>query len=122
MGIGGILQNSDDIVVAMFSKYAGNMESSEAVVLAILEAPHTFLLPFRAKLIVDNDSRYAIAWTSSMTSPWKLQFLTNNIIPSSPLIDVMFTNGEHPANCFAEFLAKQGVIRSSPLLFFFLFF
>lgn len=45
-GIEGVLRNSDEIVLAMFSKHVGCMESNEALMVAILEALQIFTPSF----------------------------------------------------------------------------
>lgn len=44
--VGGVLHDSDGVVLALFSKHVGHMESNEVEVVAILEALHIFGLHF----------------------------------------------------------------------------
>ena len=57
-----MLRNSEGIVVALFSKHVGCMESNEAEVVAILEAIRIFTsTSFRSRLVVESDSLNAIS-------------------------------------------------------------
>ena len=61
-GVGGVLSvcNSDDGVLVMFvfSKYVGNMESTELLTFLAL---WIFVTYFHVKLIVESDSRNAVS-------------------------------------------------------------
>lgn len=60
-GIGAVLRNSCGLVLAMFSKHVGIMESNEVEVLAILEALRFFSSSFIGKLVVESDSLNAFS-------------------------------------------------------------
>ena len=56
-GIGGVLLNNEGIVLALFSKHVGCIESGEAEVVAILEAIRIFTSSsYRSRLVVECDS------------------------------------------------------------------
>ena len=59
--IGGVLRNSDGLVLAAFSKNVGILESIEAEVLPILEALCLFKLHYNAKVIVESDLINAVS-------------------------------------------------------------
>lgn len=67
-GIEGVLRNSDEIVLAMFSKHVGCMESNEAGMVAILEALQIFTPSFNTKLVVESDSMNGISWVGAFFS------------------------------------------------------
>ena len=65
-----VLCNSKGIVLALFSKHAGCIESHEAEVLAILKAIRIFSISyFQSSLVVESDSLNAIPWSSSTIFP-----------------------------------------------------
>ena len=76
-----MLRNSEGVVLALFSKHVGCMESNEVEVPAILEAIRIFSsTSFHSSLMVESDSLNAISWVSSSTTfPWKFQFYMNEI-------------------------------------------
>ena len=119
-GIGGGLHKSEGIVLALFSKHVGCMESNEVDVLAILEAIRIFSsASFQSSFVVQSDSLNAISWVSSSTTfPWKSQFYMNEIRALLSLIQVGFKHVGRSANCFANSLAKQGADRYSDLVAF----
>lgn len=74
-GIGGMLHNSDGLVLAKFSKHMGCMKSNEGEVVPIFEALHVFVSSFKANLAVESDSTNPISWLSSLDTPnWRFQF------------------------------------------------
>eukprot|EP00268_Persea_americana_P036637 TRINITY_DN3614_c1_g1_i6.p1 TRINITY_DN3614_c1_g1~~TRINITY_DN3614_c1_g1_i6.p1 ORF type:complete len:138 (-),score=27.70 TRINITY_DN3614_c1_g1_i6:344-757(-) len=91
-GIGGVLCNSEGIVLALFSKHVGCMESNEVEVVANLEAIRIFTsTSFCSRLAVESDSLNAISWVSSSAMfPWKFQFYLNEIRALSSSIQVSF--------------------------------
>lgn len=56
-----MLRNNEGIVLGMFSKSVGCIESNEAGVIAILEALQIFSSSFSTKLVVESDSTNAIS-------------------------------------------------------------
>ena len=64
-GNGNVLHNCIGEILYIFSKHAGNKESSEAKVLAILEAPRIFSRSFHGLLVVKSDLSNVVAWISS---------------------------------------------------------
>lgn len=64
-GIGVVLHNNGGVVITMFSKHAGNLDSSTAKVLAIPEVLRIFQLYFHLCSIVDSNSANAVHWVSS---------------------------------------------------------
>ena len=110
----------EGIVLALFSKHVGCMESNEVEVLAILEAIRIFsYFYFHSSLVVKSDSLIAMSWVSSSSMfPWKFQFYMNEIRALSPMIQVVLKHVGRSANGFADSLAKQGVDRSSDLVAF----
>ena len=61
-GIGGVLRDGGGLVLVMFSKHVGTMESNEVEVLAILEAVRIFASSsFNSKLEVESDSLNVIS-------------------------------------------------------------
>ena len=114
-GIGGVLHDSGGLVLVMFSKHVGTMESNEAEVLAILEVVRIFASSsFNSRLEVESDSLNAISWvSSSAVIPWRFQFYLNEIRALASSIQVKFRHVGRSANGFANLLAKQGVDRSS---------
>lgn len=119
-GISGVLRDSGGLVLVMFSKHVGTMESNEAEVLAILEAVRIFASSsFNSRLEVKSDSLNVISWvSSSAVIPWRFQFYLNEIRVLTFSIQVKFQHVRRSANGFADSLAKQGVDRSSNLMAF----
>lgn len=77
-GIVGVLRNSKDVTMLLFSKKGGVKDSNEAKVLMKLEALHLSLRYYQVKLIVERDSENEVMWASYYNSrPWRLQFLFN---------------------------------------------
>lgn len=102
-GVGVVLRNRNGIVLALFSKHVGCMESNEAEVVAILEALQIFISS-HSKLVVESDSLH----------PCRFQFLKQIKVLSS-MIEVNLHHVGHLANGFAD-TAKQGVERSIPFV------
>lgn len=65
-GIGGVLRDEKGNVLFMFSKYVGAKDSSEAGVLAILEAIHSYSCGLCDYLIIESDSSNAISWMKTL--------------------------------------------------------
>lgn len=70
-GIGSVLRNHKKDVLHVFSKHVGIRGSSEAEVLAILEALPIFNTSYQHHLIVETDSFNVISWVNSSSDPWK---------------------------------------------------
>lgn len=111
-GIGAVLHNGDGMVLVMFSKHVGRMESNEAEVLAILEALQMFVsASFQERFIAESNSLNAISWVSSRAkTPWRFHLYFNNIKYLSSLIRVSLQHVGRMGNRFADSLAKQGVV------------
>ena len=55
-GIDGVLRNSEGIVLAVFSKHVGCMESNEGEVLAIVHAIRMYVSSsFQSRLVMESD-------------------------------------------------------------------
>lgn len=110
-GIGGVLHNSDGVVLVVLSYDVGCMESNVDEVVTILEALHSFVSAcFLALLVVERDSLNAISWVSSFaTFPWRYQFNFNEIKYLSSLLRVKFQHMARLGNGFADSLAKQNL-------------
>lgn len=74
VGIGGVLRNSLGVVVTLFSKHVGIMESNEAQGQVILEALCLFSSSFHGKLVVESDSLNAISCVSSPSKSVEISF------------------------------------------------
>ena len=121
-GIGGVLRDTEWLVLVLFYKHVRTMKSNEAEVLAILEAVQNFASSsFNSKLEVERDSLNVISLLSSSTViPWRFQFYLNKIryLPSS--IQAKFQHVRRSTNGFAASLTKQWMGRSFHLMAFIL--
>lgn len=117
--IRAVLRNSDGLLMAFSSKHVGCMESSEAEVVAMLEALWIFSYSFHSKLLVESDSLTAISWVSSCYAHLDVsilfyfyfyfngfQFYFIEIKELSSFVFVDFHHVECAANGFAGSLAK----------------
>ena len=65
--------------------------------------------------IVETDSSNAVPWVlNRMATPWRFQFLFNEIHILSTKINVVFRHELRSANFTADALANQGVGRVVP--------
>lgn len=85
----------------------GVCDSNEVEVLAILEALRCFSSYYHGVLIMESDSSNVVAGVSNRkASPWKFQFLFNEIWALSTIINVSFHHQLRSANAMADALAK----------------
>lgn len=73
--IRGVLRNSDGLLMAFSSKHLGCMESSEAEVVAMLEALWILPYSFHSKPLVESDSLTAISYVSFCYNPLDVTIL-----------------------------------------------
>ena len=114
-GIGRVLRNDRGIVLAMFSKFAGEMDSNKVELRAIKEA---FLL-LQSKdlsniyLEVESDSLTAVTWCNfSLKRPWRLIALFAVIDRiTRKFKGCRIVHKGRCANSFADALARQGINR-----------
>lgn len=89
-GIDSVLRNHKKDVLHVFSKYVGIRGSSEAKVLAILEALRIFNTSYQHRLIVESDSFNVISWVNSSSDPWKKLLYFNEIHNLASLSQTLF--------------------------------
>lgn len=118
--IGGVLCNSDGVVLIMFFKYVGCMESKEAKVVAILEALQIFVsTSFLESPVMEGNSLNAISSVSLRAIfPWRFQFYSTRSSIYLLCFNVKFQHVGRMGNGFVDSLVKQGVDRSSDLFSF----
>lgn len=75
-GIDIVFGNSQGIILAVFSKNMGCMESNKVDVVAILKVLGLFCLSsFQVSLVVESDSSNTIYWVSSSAKALEISFL-----------------------------------------------
>jgi ribonuclease HI len=112
-GIGGILCDNNGVVLAQFASSVGIRDSNEAEFLAIAFALEMCLDRtdcLDMDLIVESDSKNALAWVNNASlCPWGLRFVHNklkNIL--MVLKKVLFIHICRESNQEADALAKRG--------------
>ncbi|PWA41098.1 hypothetical protein CTI12_AA559960 [Artemisia annua] len=119
-GIGGLLRNSEGVVVALFSMPVGIMDSNVAEVLAIKEASKMLnkKVEFNSvKIVIESDSLNAVSWTHTpIKRPWRfLPYFQEVDIFLSSCSSHSIVHVHRECNSDADKLAKDGVHRTSPL-------
>ena len=120
VGIGGLLRNSEGVVLAMFSILVGIMDSNVAEVVALKEACKMLNKKVElnsVKIVIESDSLNAVSWTQAPTKrQWRLFAYFQEVdifLSSCSSFSVVHVHRE--CNSDADKLAKDGVHRTSPL-------
>lgn len=110
VGIDGVLRDSNGLVLMLFSKHVGVMDSNESEVLPILEALHVFYAH-----IVESDSMIVVAWVLfSVAYPCRFHFHFNDIKFLASRIQVWCNHVGLSANALVDPMGKLGMVRFSP--------
>lgn len=90
--------------------HVGVMDSNEAEFIASLELSFDKEWLKRGNLIIESDSKVALAWVSS-SCPWKLRFYGNKLRNLQRVMgNVTFVHKTRESNELADSLAKEGAI------------
>lgn len=107
-GVGGTLRNSDGVVLVLFSKHVGCVESNEMEVVVISEDFRIFASSSsQESLILESDSLNSTSWVLTTKFPWRFQFDFNEILSILSSLVVRF----HHVQCSANACRRFGYTR-----------
>ncbi|GLU10942.1 hypothetical protein SLE2022_277170 [Rubroshorea leprosula] len=118
-GIGGVLRNEGGLVIGLFSRSIGVVDSNVAELVAICEALEMFLASdwvTSRSLIIETNSSRAVSWVRDRARiPWCCVSIFNKILSLLRSVpSVQFHHVPREANAFADGLARSGVHRHQP--------
>jgi len=120
-GIGDVLRNHHGHLLGIFSLPVGILDSNIAELRAIVKAielsASKCLLHYK-HIIIESDSANVISWMyNPYNRPWMHHKLFSSVIRLTTYFgSITFTHVFRESNYMADFMAKQGVQRSSDFI------
>ncbi|KAK8596357.1 hypothetical protein V6N12_064852 [Hibiscus sabdariffa] len=119
-GIGGILRNSGNESLILFSRAAGSTDATSAELNAILEAVNLFRKSkwvHSFKLLLETDCSLCVQWLERPSStPLCFKTLIEECLEACAGLRWSIEAVSRSANAMADKLAKSGISRGVPLV------